>query len=131
MEFELYAFKKQGQESIREYTQYEDRIKQLLFELEEQSKKHINDVNGLHDYYRQFVSKSKDLEERIGIYQSDYELATQSERAYRMECVRLRLQLEEYGKMLQAKDQIKGICEKCMQSTIGKRQHQNQNAINP
>ena len=75
MEFELYAFKKQGQESAREHTQYEERIKQLLFDLEEQSRKHIKDVNDLHDYYREFVGKSKDLEDRIHIYQNDYEMA--------------------------------------------------------
>ena len=54
---------------------YEDRIKQLLLDLEGQSKKHILEINNIHDHYRPFVNKARDLEERIRNFQNDCEIA--------------------------------------------------------
>ena len=77
MEFELFGFKKQqhhldgGDGKIL----YEDRIKQLLLDLESESKKHINEINHLHDYYRPYVNQARDLEERIKSYIIDCESA--------------------------------------------------------
>lgn len=72
---------------------YEDRIKSLLQDMEGLSKKHIHEVNLLHENYRPYVSKTRDLEERIKVFQSDFEAAQKSERALKTENTRLKLQL--------------------------------------
>lgn len=73
MEFELFTYKKQGQRDAFEQTQYEDRLRQLLLDLETQAKQHIIEINNIHDNYRESVNKTKDLEDKIQIYQNDYE----------------------------------------------------------
>ncbi|CDW74649.1 UNKNOWN [Stylonychia lemnae] len=120
IEFELYSYKKQGQVSMQDQTIYEERIKQLLLDLETQSKKYINEVNGLHDYYRQFVNRSSELEEKIRIYQQDCESAVSNEREIRKENVRVKLQIDELikkVKILQKQQQEQPSpqqCKKCI-----------------
>ena len=54
---------------------YEDRIKALLFDLESQSRKHILEINELHDYYRPFVNQVKDLELRIKTFKTVFDVS--------------------------------------------------------
>lgn len=41
------------------------RIRELLNQLEEQSKKHIEEVNKIHEHYRFYMIKYQDLEEQV------------------------------------------------------------------
>jgi hypothetical protein len=40
------------------------RVRQLLLELEEQCKKHITEINQIHDFYRSSLNQFRDLEEK-------------------------------------------------------------------
>jgi hypothetical protein len=42
--------------------EYEEKIKNLIKEFEEESKKHIKEVNQIHLHYRGFKTKAHDLE---------------------------------------------------------------------
>lgn len=64
----------------RQLDEYEGKIKQLIKELEDESKRHIRETNEVHDYYRGFKSNSQELEQRIHHYKQDCERATQAER---------------------------------------------------
>lgn len=50
---------------------YEVRIKNLLKELEEKSKNHINEINKVHEYYRSDRSFIKDTDQRIKLLEQD------------------------------------------------------------
>ena len=47
---------------------FEDHIKSLLQDLEDCSKKHIKEINDLHEHYRHHVIRAKELEEKINGY---------------------------------------------------------------
>ncbi len=48
---------------------YELKVKKLIRELEDESKKHIKEINDVHDQYRGFKFQAKDLDDRIKSYQ--------------------------------------------------------------
>jgi hypothetical protein len=48
--------------------EYEAKIKALINELESNSKKHIRDVNDLHEHYMGFKSSAAELKTRVSIY---------------------------------------------------------------
>ena len=40
----------------------------LLFEMEAQSKRHIDEINRIHEHYRYYVTRCEDIEERMKQY---------------------------------------------------------------
>ena len=42
--------------------EYEDKIKTLIKEFEDESKKHIKEVNEIHEHYRTYKTRAKELE---------------------------------------------------------------------
>jgi len=66
-------------------------VRQLLADLEQQSKAHIAEVNKIHEEYRYYVIRSKEMEERCKAYQADAEAAIQGERLMRRELKKLNL----------------------------------------
>lgn len=51
--------------------EYESKIKTLINELEATSKKHIRELNELHEHYMGFKSSAAELKTRVGIYKED------------------------------------------------------------
>ncbi len=51
--------------------EYEAKIKGLIGEIEQLSKKHIREVNELHEHYMGFKSSAAELKTRVGIYKAD------------------------------------------------------------
>lgn len=51
--------------------EYEGKIKRLILEFEDSSKKHIKELNEVHEQYRGYKSSSIDLEGRINQYKAD------------------------------------------------------------
>jgi hypothetical protein len=49
----------------RQIEEYEGKIKKLIIEFEEESKKHIRELNEVHEQYRGYKSASMELEQRI------------------------------------------------------------------
>ena len=74
--------------NLEEHPDYDDRVRQLLIDLERQSKEHILELNKVQQEYHQYVVRSKEMEERCKTYQSDAERAIQSEREVRRELQR-------------------------------------------
>ena len=69
MEIEILSYRKVNQSEKEGGSRvFEDRIKSLLQDLEDSSKKHIKEINDLHEYYRNYVIKAKDLEEKVKGY---------------------------------------------------------------
>lgn len=52
---------------------YERKIKNLIAELESQSKRHMKEVNEIHEQYMGYKSQAAELKTRIQIYQTDNE----------------------------------------------------------
>ena len=77
--------------------EYELKIKSLIKELEDESKRHIKETHEVHEYYRGYKSSSQELEQRIKHYKADYERAVQGERESKKEVVRLTLENDELG----------------------------------
>ena len=48
--------------------EYEQKIKQLIKELEDESKRHIDHVNSIHDTYRIYQAQCNELELRLKNY---------------------------------------------------------------
>ena len=46
----------------RQIDEYENKIKQLIKELEDESKRHIKETNEVHEYYRKFKSSAQELD---------------------------------------------------------------------
>jgi len=53
--------------------EYEHKIKGLIGELEAQSKRHMKEVNSLHEHYMGFKSQAAEFKTRIQIYQNENE----------------------------------------------------------
>jgi GTPase involved in cell partitioning and DNA repair len=70
------------------------RFKDLLLEMEEQSKKHIEEINQIHEHYRFYMVKFKDLEEGIVTLKQDADFALENERKMRRELQRVKIQNE-------------------------------------
>ena len=49
----------------RQLEEYEGKVKKLILEFEEESKKHIRELNDVHEQYRGYKSTSLELEQRI------------------------------------------------------------------
>lgn len=75
-------------------------MRKLLRDLEKQSKAHIEEVNSIHDQYRHYVHKTRELEEKCKTYKKDAEIATESERSHRKELKKIKLQNESLIKRL-------------------------------
>lgn len=69
-------------------------------ELEEQSKKHIYEVNQIHEEYRFYVVKNKELEEQMLVIQQDADYAQENERKLRRDLRRAVLQNETLMKRI-------------------------------
>ncbi len=50
---------------------YEHKIKKMILEFEDSSKKHIRELNEVHEQYRGYKSTSLELEQRIQTYKHD------------------------------------------------------------
>ena len=75
--------------------EYEQKIKSLIGDLEQQSKRHIKEVNLVHEQYMGFKSQAAELKSRVSIYQQDCERALQGEREAKKEVVRLTFENDE------------------------------------
>ena len=51
--------------------EYEKKILGYINELEAQSKRHIKEINEIHDQYVNFKSQAAELQTRVSIYQAD------------------------------------------------------------
>lgn len=49
----------------KQLDEYETKIKKLILEFEEASKKHIRELNEVHEHYRGYKSSTIELEQRI------------------------------------------------------------------
>lgn len=49
----------------RQMDEYEGKIKRMIIEFEEASKKHIKELNEVHEQYRGYKTTSKEFESRI------------------------------------------------------------------
>jgi predicted nucleic acid-binding Zn-ribbon protein len=79
---------------------YESKVKRLIYEFEEASKKHIRELNDVHEQYRGYKSNSIELEQRIAQYKRDMERAQEGERAVRKEIHRVNLENDEIAERL-------------------------------
>ena len=51
--------------------EYEKKILGYIKELEAQSKRHMKEINEIHDQYVNFKSQAAELQTRVSIYQAD------------------------------------------------------------
>ena len=79
----------------KQIEEYENKFKKMIIEFEEDSKKHIKEINDIHENYRGYKSSCIELEQRIRTYKNDYERAIEGEREAKKENVRLRLEFDE------------------------------------
>ena len=79
---------------------YEHRIKQLLQDLERESKAHLAELTQVHDHYRPYVHKVRELEQRLQLAEADATLAQEDQRTARRELVKYKLQAEEFMQLL-------------------------------
>ena len=80
---------------------YEHKIRSLIKELEHESIKHIGEMNAVHEEYRGYKNKSKELEERIKRYKSDYDKAIEAERDSRKELIKANFANDELNEKLE------------------------------
>jgi len=59
----------------KQLDEYESKIKRMIVEFEEASKKHIRELNDVHEQYRGYKSSSLDLEQRIQHYKNEAQKA--------------------------------------------------------
>lgn len=64
-------------------------------EFEVESKKHIRELNEVHEQYRGYKSTSIELEQRISQYKGDAQKALDAERGSKKELHKLRLENDE------------------------------------
>ena len=79
----------------RQLEEYEGKVKKLIIEFEEESKKHIRELNDVHEQYRGYKSTSLELEQRIQQYRLDMQKALEGERVAKKELHRVRLENDE------------------------------------
>ena len=60
--------------------EYEDKIKKLIKEFVEECKRHIKEVNEIHEHYRGYKTRAQELEQRIEQYIKDCQYAQRAER---------------------------------------------------
>ena len=84
----------------RQVEEYEGKVRKLILEFEEASKKHIRELNEVHEQYRGFKSAAQELEGRIGGYKAEAAKALEGERAAKKELHRIRLENDELRERL-------------------------------
>ena len=72
----------------------------MILEFEDQSKKHIKELNEVHEQYRGFKSSSIELEQRNQQYKADMQRALEAERTSKKELHRVRLENDELKERL-------------------------------
>lgn len=75
----------------KQLDEYESKIKRLILEFEEASKRHIKELNDVHEQYRGYKSSSLELEGRIAQYKGEATRAMEGERACKKELHRVNL----------------------------------------
>ncbi len=88
----------------RQLDEYEGKVKRLILEFEDESKKHIRELNEVHEAYRGYKSAAAELEQRITQYQSDAQRALEAERTAKKELHRARLETDELRERLRFVD---------------------------
>jgi soluble cytochrome b562 len=88
----------------RQLEEYENKIKMLIKELEDESKRHIKETNEVHDYYRGFKSSAQELDQRIKHYKADCDRAIHGERESKKEVVKLTLENDELAERVKFMD---------------------------
>lgn len=89
----------------KQLEEYESKIKKLIIEFEEESKKHIRELNEVHGHYREYKSNAQEYEQRIQQYKVDQQKALQGEREAKIEGHRLRLENDELLEQVRFLDQ--------------------------
>ena len=77
----------------------------MILEFEDSSKKHIRELNEVHEQYRGYKSTSLELEQRIQTYKHDQQKAFENERQAKKEVHKLRLENDELQERLRFVDQ--------------------------
>jgi len=89
----------------RQLDEYEAKVRQLIIEFEEASKKHIRELAEVHDHYRGFKTGALDLESRVQSLKQEAAKAQAGEREAKKELHRLRLENDELGEKLRFYEQ--------------------------
>jgi len=84
----------------KQLDEYEVKVKRLILEFEEESKKHIRELNEVHEQYRGYKSTSIELEQRIKQYKADAQKALEGERASKKDLHRVLLENDEMREKL-------------------------------
>lgn len=79
----------------KQLDEYEMKIKKLIIEFEEESKKHIRELNDVHEQYRGYKSASLEMEQRVMHYNQEAQKAMNQERESKRDAHRLRLENDE------------------------------------
>lgn len=88
----------------QQVAEYESKIKSLLSELEAQSKRHISEVNKLHEEYMGYKSQAAELKTRCQMYQQDHDQTFQEQRDTKKAVLRLTFQNDELTEKLKHMD---------------------------
>ena len=72
----------------------------MIGDLEQQSKRHIKEINSLHETYIGFKSSATELKTRIQIYKQDNETAVEAQRDAKKEIMRLTFENDEMREKL-------------------------------
>jgi chromosome segregation ATPase len=89
----------------KQLDEYENKIKKLILEFEETSKRHIKELNEVHEQYRGYKSAAIELEGRISQYKADAARALEGERVCKKELHRVTLENDELRERLRFIDQ--------------------------
>ena len=89
----------------KQLDEYETKVKKLILEFEQESKKHIRELNEVHEEYRGYKSTSIELEQRIQQYRGDMQKALEAERSSKKELHRVRLENDELKERLRYSEQ--------------------------
>ena len=81
---------------------YDDRVRQLLADLEEQSNSHIKELNEVHETYRLMAAENTTLKEKFAQHERERQSVAKRERDLRMVITKLQLSneslLKAFGK---------------------------------
>ena len=75
LENEFRDFGNQKSLMKKQLDEYEMKIKKLIIEFEEESKKHIRELNDVHEQYRGYKSASLEMEQRVMHYNQEAQKA--------------------------------------------------------
>jgi len=68
---EIKEISMQKQSLKHQVDEYEQKIKNMISEIEAQSRKHMKEINEMHEHCMGFKSQATELKSRIGTYKSD------------------------------------------------------------